>query len=46
MVLCLEWVFGGKELAWTSEMRPHASKGTFGGAGEREYKLLYLIVSG
>jgi hypothetical protein len=36
MVLCLEWVFGGKELAWTSEMRPHAGVGKFGGAVEGE----------
>ena len=36
MVLWLEWVFGGKELAWISEMRPHAGKGKFGGAVEWE----------
>src|SRR5829696_1361869 len=38
--------FGGKELAWISEMRPHAGRGKFGGAVERENKLLLLIVSG
>jgi hypothetical protein len=38
--------FGGKELAWISEMRPRAGRGKFGGAVEREYELLLLIVSG
>jgi hypothetical protein len=38
--------FGGKELAWISEMRPHAAKGKFGGADEGEQELLHMIVYG